>query len=100
MRTVRDCATKIEQYDGRLARRAIIPLSERVLSSVFLLSKHSLVAQRGCLSHETGMIMVFKPIHAARASWRLLDGQNQLPKLITGVRVADGIEANQTPAAA
>ena len=46
------------------------------------------------------MIMVFKLIQAAQASWRRLDGQNQLPKVITGVKFADGIEVNQKPTAA
>jgi putative transposase len=46
------------------------------------------------------MIMVFKLINAAQSSWRRLDGQNQLPKLITGVKFADGIEAGRENAAA
>ena len=36
--------------------------------------------------------MVFKLAEAAQKSWRRLDGHNQLPKLITGVKFADGIE--------
>jgi putative transposase len=36
--------------------------------------------------------MVFKLVDAAQKSWRRLDGHNQLPKLIQGVRFADGIE--------
>jgi putative transposase len=36
--------------------------------------------------------MVFKLIEAAQKSWRCLDGHNQLPKLITGVKFADGID--------
>jgi putative transposase len=36
--------------------------------------------------------MVFKLIEAAQKSWRCLDGHNQLPKLITGVKFVDGIE--------
>ena len=54
---------------------------------------------KGCLSHETGVIMVFKMIQTAQSSWRRLDGQNQLPKLITGVKFTDGIEAGQRDAA-
>ena len=38
------------------------------------------------------LAMVFKLIEAAQKSWRCLDGHNQLPKLITGVKVPDGIE--------
>ena len=36
--------------------------------------------------------MVFKLVDAAQKSWRRLDGHNQLPKLIQGVRFTDGIE--------
>ena len=46
------------------------------------------------------MIMVFKLIQAAQASWRRLDGQNQLPKLIEGVKFIDGLEAGRDYAAA
>jgi putative transposase len=38
------------------------------------------------------MIMVFKMIQTAQTSWRRLDGQNQLPKVTTGVKFTDGIE--------
>jgi hypothetical protein len=30
--------------------------------------------------------MVFKTIQAAQKSWRKLDGQNQLPKVIEGIK--------------
>jgi putative transposase len=36
--------------------------------------------------------MIFKLAEAAERSWRRLEGHNQLPKLILGVRSADGIE--------
>ena len=35
---------------------------------------------------------------AAQKSWRRLDGHNQLPKLIQGVRFTDGIEVAANPA--
>jgi hypothetical protein len=38
------------------------------------------------LSHDTAIIMVFKLIHATQVSWRSLDGQNQLPKLVEGIK--------------
>jgi hypothetical protein len=45
--------------------------------------------------------MVFKLAQAAEKSWRGLDGHSQLPKLITGVKFIDGIEAvSQQPLAA
>jgi putative transposase len=42
---------------------------------------------------------VFKLVDAAQKRWRRLDGHNQLPKLIQGVRFADGIEIAANPAA-
>ena len=44
--------------------------------------------------------MVFKMIQAAQKSWRKLDGQNQLPKVINGVKFTDGIETRTDHAAA
>jgi hypothetical protein len=35
--------------------------------------------------------MVFKLAEGAQKSWRRIDGHNQLPKLIQGVKFADGI---------
>jgi hypothetical protein len=42
--------------------------------------------------------MAFKLVDAAQKSWRRLDGYNQLPKLIQGVRFTDGIEVAAAPA--
>jgi putative transposase len=36
--------------------------------------------------------MIFKLAEAAEKSWRRLDGHNQLPKIILGVRLTDGME--------
>lgn len=36
--------------------------------------------------------MVFKLIKTAEKTWRRLDGKNQLPKVITGVKFCDGCE--------
>jgi hypothetical protein len=45
--------------------------------------------------------MVFKLAQAAEKSWRRLDGYNQLPKVVTGIKFIDGIEdLNQQPLAA
>ena len=46
------------------------------------------------------MIMVFKLIQIAQSSWRRLDRQNLLPKVITGVKFTDGVEAGHENAAA
>jgi putative transposase len=69
------------------------------IESTFATVRHRTTRAKGCLSHDTGMIMVFKMIQTAQSSWRRLDGQNQLPKLITGVKFTDGIEASQRDAA-
>ena len=59
------------------------------------------VRSKGCLSNKTALAMVFKLAQAAQDSWRRLDGHNQLPKLIVGVKFIDGIEAvRQQPQAA
>jgi putative transposase len=46
--------------------------------------------------------MIFKLAEAADKSWRRLDGHNQLPKVILGVKFTDGIEVvrSQTQTAA
>jgi len=46
--------------------------------------------------------MKISRIEAAERSWRRLDGHNQLPKLVLGVKFTDGIEVvrSQTQAAA
>jgi len=38
------------------------------------------------------MSLIFKLAEAAEKSWRRLNGHNQLPKLILGVKFTDGIE--------
>ena len=40
--------------------------------------------------------MVFKLVSAAAKTWRRLQGENQLPKVIQGVTFRDGIEVTDT----
>ena len=47
---------------------------------------------KGCLSNKIALAMIFKLAEAAEKNWRRLDGHNQLPKIILGVRFTDGIE--------
>ena len=57
------------------------------------------IRSRACsprLSPQTARLMVFKLIDAASRTWRRLKGTNQLPKIIAGVRFADGIEVVPT----
>ena len=47
---------------------------------------------KGALSQDTARLMVFKLVMAASKTWRRLQGQNQLPKVIQGVKFQDQIE--------
>jgi len=58
----------------------------------FATVRHRTVRAKGCLSNKTALAMIFKLAEAAEKSWRRLDGHNQLPKIILGVRFADGME--------
>ncbi len=69
------------------------------IESTFATVRHRTIRSKGCLSNKTALAMVFKLVEAAQKSWRRLDGHNQLPKLIQGVRFTDGIEAASDPAA-
>jgi putative transposase len=63
------------------------------IESVFATVKHRTVRMKGALSQDTARLMVFKLVMAASRTWRRLQGQNQLPKVINGVKFKDGIEA-------
>ena len=62
------------------------------IESTFATVRHRTIRAKGCLSNRTALAMVFKLVEAAQRSWRRLDGHNQLPKLILGVKFSDGIE--------
>lgn len=62
------------------------------IESVFATVRHRTVRTKGSLSSTTAKLMVFKLVIAASKSWRRLKGENQLPKVIGGVRFQDGIE--------
>ena len=70
------------------------------IESTFATVRHRTRRSKGCLSYETAKIMVFKTIQTAQKSWRKLDGQNQLPKIIEGIKFTDGIEIVHDHAAA
>jgi putative transposase len=67
------------------------------IESTFATVRHRTIRSKGCLSNRTALAMVFKLIEAAQKSWRRLDGNNQLPKLILGVKFADGLEVVAKP---
>ncbi|EIM30670.1 transposase [Microvirga lotononidis] len=62
------------------------------IESTFATVRHRTIRAKGCLSNQTALIMVFKLVEGAQKGWRRLDGPNQLPKLIQGVKFADGLE--------
>jgi putative transposase len=62
------------------------------IESVFATVRHRTVRMKGALSQDTARLMVFKLVMAASTTWRRLKGQNQLPKVISGVRFKNGIE--------
>ena len=67
------------------------------IESVFATVRHRTVRTKGSLSPTTARLMVFKLIMAASKTWRRLMGENQLPKVIAGVRFQDGTEIATTP---
>ena len=50
--------------------------------------------------NKTALAMIFKLAEAAERSWRRLDGHNQLPKVVVGVKFADGLEVVRSQAQA
>ena len=67
------------------------------IESVFSTVRHRTVRTKGSLSSTTAKLMVFKLIMAASKTWRRLNGEKQLPKVIEGIRFIDGIEVIKTP---
>jgi putative transposase len=69
-----------------------------IIESSFATIRHRTVRSKGCLSNKTALAMIFKLAEAAENSWRRLNGRNQLPKLILGVKFSDGIEVVRSQA--
>ncbi len=70
------------------------------IESTFATVRHRTVRSKGCLSNKTALAMVFKLVEGAEKTWRRLDGQNQLQKIIANVKFEDGIEASSPQAKA
>jgi putative transposase len=68
------------------------------IESVFATVRHRTVRTKGSLSATTAKLMVFKLVTAAAKTWRRLKGENQLPKVVRGVRFQNGIEVIKMPA--
>lgn len=66
--------------------------SSNPIESVFATVRHRTVRTKGALSQKTAKLMVFTLIQAATKSWRRLNGRNQLPKVIEGIKFRNGVE--------
>ena len=96
----KDRATLLAFYDFPAEHWKHLRTSNPIESS-FATVRHRTVRSKGCLSNKTALAMIVKLAQAAEKSWRRLNGHNQLPKLIQGVKFVDGIEAvRQQPQAA
>ena len=69
------------------------------IESTFATVRHRTIRAKGCLSNKTALALVFKLVDGAQKTWRKLDGHNQLPKIIQGVKFTDGLEVVVKPAA-
>jgi len=72
------------------------------VESVFATVRHRTVRTKGSLSQKTVKLMVFKLVKAASKTWRRLNGRNQLPKPIEGIKFTDGaalVDTTETSAA-
>ena len=67
------------------------------IESVFATVRHRTVRTKGALSPASATLMVFKLVTAAARTWRRLKGENQLPKVVSGVTFRDGIEVTASP---
>jgi len=68
------------------------------IESVFATVRHRTVRTKGALSQDTARLMVFKLVMAAAKTWRRLNGENQLPKVVQGTTFTNGVEVTNTPA--
>jgi putative transposase len=67
------------------------------IESVFATVRHRTVRTKGALSQDTARLMVFQLVMAAARTWRRLKGENQLPKVVRGVRFRNGVEVTEAP---
>ena len=77
----------------RLPCRALDHLrTSNPIESLFATVRHRTVRTKGALPPTTARLMVFKLVIAASRTWRRLKGENQLPKVVAGVRFQDETE--------
>ena len=66
------------------------------IESVSATVRHRTARGKGALSPKVAKLMVFMPVTVAVKSRRRLQGEHQVPKVITGVRFRDGVEISDT----
>ena len=66
------------------------------IESIFATVRHRTVRTKGALSQTTVKLMVFKLVQAASKTWRRLNGRNQLPRVIEGIKFTDGVALSDT----
>ena len=96
---LKDCEALLAFYDFPAEHWKHLRTTN-VIESSFATVRHRTVRSKGCLSNKTALAMIFKLTEAAERSWRRLDGHNQLPKVILGVKFTDGIEVVRSQAQA
>lgn len=62
------------------------------IESTFATVRLRTAKTRNCVSRETILAMVFKLTRSAEKGWRKLNGAEQLPKVVMGIKFVDGIE--------
>ena len=67
------------------------------IESVFATVRHRTVRTKGALSQKTAKLMVFTLVRAAAKKWRRLNGANQLPRVIEGIKFTDGVARAKPP---
>jgi putative transposase len=80
-----------EKYGAKYEKAVACLTKDKDALLVFATVRHRTVRTKGSLSATTAKLMVFKLVTAAAKTWRRLKGENQLPKLVRGVRFQNGI---------
>ena len=65
------------------------------IESAFATIRHRTKRSKGCLSRDGMLHMIFKLGQCAEQNWRKLRGFDTLAKVITGVKLKDGIKATK-----
>jgi putative transposase len=66
--------------------------TEDPIESAFATVRHRTVCMKSALLQHTARLMVLKLVMAPTKNWRRLQGQNKLPKVVSGATFRDGIE--------